>query len=194
MVIHHLAGPEPVQEAVVVRPCRDHHLGPVGGGKLHRQMAHATGTGQDQHPLTALEGTMFEQSLPGGEPRQRQCRPLLEADPVELDQLVFARHHRFRIATGRQGKAHHAAHLIPFHQGGDIGADLLHHAGDVITRGPGQLVLVLGRRPAEAGPGLGIYGVDPRKADAHPDFPLGGHLVEGGVEPKYRGVAECGNL
>ena len=75
-----------------------------------------------------------------------------------------------------------------------MGADLLHHAGDVIARGPGQLVLVLGRRPAEAGPGLGIDGVDPRKADAYPDLPLGGHLVQGGVEPKYRGVAECGNL
>lgn len=51
VVIHHLAGPQRVQEAVVVTARRRHHLGAIGAGKLHRQMADAAGTGQDQHPL-----------------------------------------------------------------------------------------------------------------------------------------------
>ena len=179
---------------MVVGACGSHHLGAIGAGKLHRQMADTAGTGEDQYPLTALEAAMLKQPLPGGKTGQRQRRPLLQAHPVELDQLTLACHHRLPVATGGKGKTDHAAHPLPLDQRGHTGAQLLYHAGDVITRCPGQLVLVLGRRPAETGAGFGIDGIDPRKADAYPHFAIGWHLIEGRVELEYRGVAEYGNL
>ena len=63
---------------MVVATRRRHYLGAIGVGKLHRQVADTAGTGQDQHPLPRLEGTVFKQSLPGGEARQRQRRPCLK--------------------------------------------------------------------------------------------------------------------
>lgn len=60
---------------MVVRAGGSHHLGTIGAGKLHRQMADTTGTGEDQDPLTALEATVLKQPLPGGETGQRQRRP-----------------------------------------------------------------------------------------------------------------------
>ncbi|MNH24618.1 hypothetical protein D3C79_845660 [compost metagenome] len=183
-----------MQEAVIFLAGRHHHLGAIGAGELHRQVPHPAGGGQDQHPLPRLESAVLEQPLPGGEPGQRQGRPLLEADAVKLDQFPLANHYALGIAAARQRETDHAAHPVPLGQGADARADLLYHPRHVITRRPGQLVLVLGRRPAEPGPGLGIDGIDPGITDAHPDLPLGGHLVERRVELKYRGVAECGNL
>ncbi len=56
---------------MVVGAGGSHHLGAIGAGKLHRQMADATGTGEDQYPLTALEAAVLKQPLPGGETGQR---------------------------------------------------------------------------------------------------------------------------
>ena len=47
---------------MVVATRRRHYLGAIGVGKLHRQVADTAGTGQDQHPLPRLEGTVFKQS------------------------------------------------------------------------------------------------------------------------------------
>ncbi len=107
---------------------------------------------------------------------------------------MLVRHHGFSVTTGSKGKTDHAAHQIALGQRGYTGTHSLHHARHVVTGRPGQLVLVLSCSPAKTGPGLGIDGVDPRKADAHPHFAIGRHLVERGVELEYRGVAECGNL
>lgn len=60
-----------MKEAVIVAACRGNHVGTIGGGKLHRQVADATGTGQDQYPLPRLQATVLQQPLPGGETRQR---------------------------------------------------------------------------------------------------------------------------
>src|SRR5207249_3678099 len=83
-VIDHLLGTEPADGLDGRRRGRADDVRAAVTGELHCEMADAAGRAVDQHALPALEGSVLEQPLPGGESSQRNRRAL---DVVERMRL-----------------------------------------------------------------------------------------------------------
>ena len=180
---------EAEHDVAVVGPSGADHPGTHLAGELDGDRSHTAGSAVDQHGLAGGEAGVDEQSLPRGQPRDRQRRGHGVVDVggergevAGLDGGVFGQ----RAVAGPVGEAEHP--LTDGEAGGavaqlddDSGQFVPGNAGRAVTAGP-------------VGPGGGpleFAGGEAGGVDAHDDVVLGGVGIGqvGQGEPTDTGVA-----
>ena len=128
-------------------------------------MAHASGAAVDEHPLPLGQLTLVAQSLQSRERRERHGGGLLERQALRQRSRRALPHHGILGVSAAIAAVEHGKDRIARLELGDLRADGLHLAGDVVAEDEWKA----GRRqePHRASPGLRVERIHARRAHSH---------------------------